>query len=447
MSYGQSDSLTFSYQEYLENVIRYHPVAKKANLRPALADAELRSARGLLDPELSSDWQEKNFDDKLYYRQYKAALKFPTILGIDVVGGYENTEGVFLNPENTTDEFGLWNVGLEVNILQGLITNERRTALDQARVFQDLAKNEQQILINELVYDASITYLLWQQYYFSGIILVENMTLSQTYFENTKQSFYGGEKTGMDTLEAFILYQDALSYLQKNQMDLTKARQTMENFLWFNDAPVTLRDNTIPEDYQNPTLPQLSDITDQIVNENPTIQIALNKLSYAEIEQKLKREKLKPKLKLKYNPLLSTSNDGIRPNYSVDNYQYGFDFSMPLFMRSERADVQKGQIKITELELEIENKRNELLNKIENSLLQQQLLIQQFNLLSQNVENYNLLLEGENELFNFGESSVFLLNKRQEKYIEGQLKLIDLQIKQKMELLNYLYYTNKILTQ
>ncbi|MFT5169157.1 MAG: hypothetical protein ACI8P3_004405, partial [Saprospiraceae bacterium] len=70
---------------------------------------------------------------------------------------------------------------------------------------------------------------------------------------------------------------------------------------------------------------------------------------------------------------------------------------------------------------------------------------QQFNLLNQNVENYKRLLDGENEKFRFGESSVFLLNKRQEKYINGQIKLIEIFIKSQIEILNFLYYSNQLI--
>jgi hypothetical protein len=56
-----------------------------------------------------------------------------------------------------------------------------------------------------------------------------------------------------------------------------------------------------------------------------------------------------------------------------------------------------------------------------------------------------ILLEGENDKFRFGESSVFLLNKRQEKYIDGRMKLVDSQIKLQQEFLDYLYYTNALI--
>ena len=156
---------------------------------------------------------------------------------------------------------------------------------------------------------------------------------------------------------------------------------------------------------------------------HPIILASINKLSTLELDQKLKREKLKPKLKLKYNPLLSTSKTSIRPNYSADDYKWGFTFSMPILLRTERANIQKGAVKIQETKLDLQNKRNQLQNKIEGSWLQQRLLQDQLTLLNRNVLSYKQLLDGETEKFNYGESSVFLLNKRREKYINGQLKI------------------------
>lgn len=442
---AQIDTTTLTYLAFLNNVVQFHPIAKQANLKIDWAEAEWLSAKGNLDPMLTSNWNEKNFDKKRYYRQFQGKLKVPTVLGIDLVGGYENTEGVFLNPENKTDEFGLWNVGVEVNLLQGLWINERRTALKQAQIYQNIAENERQMLLNELLYGASLAYLDWQKNYYAQQVILESIELAETYFDNTKASFLGGEKTAMDTLEALLIYQDALNKAQFYEGKRLKAQQNLENFLWFNDLPLLLENGVKPENYEQPIFELTTglDLQNLLAN-HPAIQEKLNKQSYYELEQKLKREKLKPKLKAKYNPLLATSDNGLSPNYSTGDYKWGFDFSMPLLLRSERANIQKGEVKLQEIALDLDNKRNELRNKIEASLQQQTVLQAQLGLQQQNVNGYRRLLEGENDKFLYGESSVFLLNKRQEKYINGQLKLIETYIKLEMEILNYLYYINRL---
>ena len=67
---SQNDTSTLSLAEYIENIRLFHPLAKKANLKLKLAAVELFSARGNLDPTIAASWNEKNFDKKLYYRQY-----------------------------------------------------------------------------------------------------------------------------------------------------------------------------------------------------------------------------------------------------------------------------------------------------------------------------------------------------------------------------------------
>ncbi|MCB0526303.1 MAG: TolC family protein, partial [Saprospiraceae bacterium] len=229
-------------------------------------------------------------------------------------------------------------------------------------------------------------------------------------------------------------------------MELVKSRMALENYLWFEDNPIALQAEVAPEPYQNDLFGAESDWSQNAsLERNPSIQASLNKLSMLELDQKLKREKLKPKLKVKYNPLISSSSGSASSIYSVDNFTWGFGFAMPLLLRKERAGVQQGNIKILEQQLEIDNKRNELQNKIENSWQQQMLLGEQQTLLEQNANNYRLLLEGENEKFRLGESSVFLLNKRQEKYIIANLKLISNQVKRQSERLKFLYYTNQLI--
>lgn len=447
LSQTDSSELILTYEKYIEQVLYHHPVAQRADLKLVLAQAEMLGARGFLDPGLQSDFGQKSFDQKLYYREFQGNINIPTQMGIDIVGGYENTSGDFLNPANSTDEFGLWHLGVEVDLWQGLFVNERRTALDQAEVFQELATNERQIALNELAFDASLAYILWQQYENFNEVLLENEEIAKTYFENTREVFFNGEKTAMDTLEAFILYQDAIALTQKNQMSIIKAQLKLENYLWYDEQPIALQKGAKPENYQTELFDEAKLLNDLNLENHPIILAAINKISYLEVEQKLKQEKLKPKVKLKFNPLLATSQNGISPTYSVNDYKVGLDFSMPLFFRGEKADFQRGDIKIQETKLDLQTKRNELNNKIDNSYQQQLLLRQQLNLLEKNVDGYKLLLDGENTKFQFGESSVFLLNKRQEKYIDGQLKVVETYTKRHVEILKLLYFSNILIAQ
>lgn len=445
--YAQSAPNILTYQEYIENIRLFHPLARQADLKIKMGDAERLKAKGKLDPQVLSGWDQKQFDDQLYYNNFYAKFKLPTALGVDVVGGYEHTDGLYVNPENTTNDYGLWQLGLEVDVLKGLVVNERKTALQKAEVFQQLADSDRRIMINDLLYSASAAYLNWQQYVYANDIREENVRLAITYLESTRESFLNGEKTAMDTLEAFIVYQESVTQQQKNQLELIKARMYVENHLWYNDLPVTLQDDTRPEPYQNQILPVEEASLDTVLANHPVIVAAANKISMMEIEQRLKREALKPRLTVRYNPLLATGGAMEAPDFSVSDYKVGMNFAMPLWWRSERAEVQAGELKIQDTRLDLGYKRNELQNKIRNSWEQQVLLEEQLRWWTDNVSNYKRLLEGELEKFRLGESSVFLLNKRQEKYIDGQIKVVETHIKRQMEVLSFLYYSNQLVAE
>lgn len=440
---SQDSTKTLFYDEFIANILMYHPIAQKAELNVEKGKAEMLSARGALDPMVSAAWDQKQFDGKQYFNKYGVKLKIPTPIGVSVVGGYDNAQGDYLNPENKMGEDGLWNVGVELDVLQGVINNERRISIKQAEVFNTLSLIERRLMLQDLVYNATQAYLIWQQYNAIDAVLDENISIAKAYKEHTVQSYLQGEKTTMDTLEAATLLQDALSWQQKNKMGLSKSRQTLENFLWFEGTPIALQETTIPDDYTQQFI-QVNNLASIDLSGHPLLLSTENKISYYELEQKLKRDKLKPKLKVKYNPLMDANYDNFGFN-PIDDYKLGLEFSTPILWRSARGEIDKGEIKIQEYELELLNKTNELQNKIENSSVQIVLKQQQFDLMQQNVSNYRTLMENENVKFRYGESSVFLYIKRQEKYITGQLKLIEIQIDWQMELLNYLYLTNQLI--
>jgi hypothetical protein len=138
--FAQSDTLLLSYREYLGYVKEYHPVAKQAELVLSNAEAELLKARGGFDPKIEVDYDQKQFKGSEYYDLLNATFKIPTWYGIELKAGFEENEGVFLNPERTVPENGLYNAGLSVSVAQGLLIDERRAMLRQAKFFVEQSK-------------------------------------------------------------------------------------------------------------------------------------------------------------------------------------------------------------------------------------------------------------------------------------------------------------------
>ncbi|MEN8765699.1 MAG: TolC family protein [Wenyingzhuangia sp.] len=433
-----------TYQEFIFNVISEHPLAKSAELKEKVAKAKLLAAKGGLDPYLTSSINQKNFENKEYYNIFENKITIPTSLGIAITGSFNNNSGEYLNPEAYTNNNGIWSAGIELDLLQGLITNTRKIALDQAKVYQRIAKNKQLQLVNKLVYDASKAYAEWQQFNSICNILQSNVELSERYLTNIKNALTNGEKTAIDTLEANVYLQNNRINLLKYEQKLVEKRLKVENYLWYENIPVAMQSHVQPE--TNINYYKFEEITvDENLDDIPMIAEKRAKMESLRLKQKLNREKLKPKLKLKYNPIIKTTDNTFGlSNYLSENQVWGAKLTFPIFFRSERGKYRESKYAVEEINYDIAVKKKEIENKMIANEQNQEALTQQIKLLQMNIDGYEKLLVAETKKFEYGESSLFLINKRQENLIASELKLLSSQNMLIINYLNYLLMTNTI---
>ena len=438
----KSDVDSLEFEDFIKNVLKYHPLANKAELNLNLVDANWKSANGMFDPMLNAEYDDKYFDDKQYFQILRSSIQLPSYLGLTFNAGYDNTRGIFLNPENNTPLDGLGYLGVEANLLQGLLIDERRTAVNQAEIFENMAANRRQIEINDLIIEASFAFFQWQSAHEYQSILEESVELAQQYFENNLQSFIFGDKPAIDTLESYLVLQDQLVMLQSNQVELIKSRNNLSNYSWNISNSNSLDKNIAPKRISTIERHNITNDSMTYIG-NPLLEEKRNKLELLEAENDLKSDKIKPKLKVKYNALTSDLDNSL-PTFNLNSYKWGLSFSMPLLFKSERGALELNELKIKETKLELANKVNSLKNKQLTSLGTLEVLEKQLELVSENVIRYKQLLELEKEKFELGESSVFLINKRQEKYIFSKLKVIDLTVKYNLEVLYNLFINNRL---
>ncbi|MFO7701777.1 MAG: TolC family protein, partial [Psychroflexus maritimus] len=99
-------------------------------------------------------------------------------------------------------------------------------------------------------------------------------------------------------------------------------------------------------------------------------------------------------------------------------------FSIPIFLRKERGELKLAKIRKQDAEMELDFQTLQLKNKLEAA--QQEIISfgQQRNQIEEISNNFSSLLSAEERKFQLGESSVFLINAREQKLIDAQLKLI-----------------------
>ncbi len=443
-SFAQMEpSVVLSQSDFLKWVKQYHPVAKQANLLISNAAANTIQARGGFDPKLFYGLRSKYYNETNYYNVQQAGVTIPTWLGVEGKIGYENNNGQFLDPENKIPANGLLYAQVSLPILQGIVIDDRRATLAKAKLFQQMSEFEKANLLNELLYNAGKAYWNWQLAYRNRQVLENAISIAQQRFGAVKRTVELGDRSPIDTVEANIQLQERIVAYQQADMEYATQSYYLSNFLWAeNNLPVEIAQQTIPE-LDTDLLKEFGQLgymdtlqAVSLVKMHPELRTYQFKLKQFDIDRRLKQDKLKPAINLNYNPLFSADN--FNPG-NLSNYKWGVSVGFPLFLRKERGELRMARIKIENTQLENNNKQNELINKSKAVVNQFKTYQSQYSLYEQTVKNYQKLWEAEKQLFDLGESSLFLINSREMSYIQSQLKLNELLAKGKKSSLEIQY--------
>ncbi|MFY7964176.1 MAG: TolC family protein [Chitinophagaceae bacterium] len=419
-----------SLQQFIEQIKQYHPIAKQANILVEKAKAEILIAKGEFDPTIYVDASRKTLDEKNYYFYTNPELKVPLPIG-NVKTGIEDNGGDRMSSELTPGKSSYF--GVDIPLAKGLLIDKRRAALKQAKIYKSQSEQEKLIVLNNLLYDAYSSYIQWLAVYKLNSIYNNFLKISSDRLRLIKITAANGDRSPMDTLEAFTQLQNIQMQQADAQLKLLNAQLEISNFLWNEkDSAVTIDNKTIPVEIV--TTSQI-DIGETIVNsalqQSPIIKFYNFKLDALSIEQRLKKQNLLPYINAKANLLnkdyavFNSFNSATIQN----NYKWGIDVKIPLFFREGRGEVRKAKLKIAETNLELNYKKLQIQNKIlayQNEYLQLQ---KQVKIANTALNNYNSLYRNELLKFSNGESSLFIVNSRENKVLEMQQKTTELQAK------------------
>lgn len=442
---AQNTTSTISLAEYLGYVKMYHPIVKQANLVINESEAKLMKARGAFDPKLEVDYDRKKFKNTEYYDKLNASFKIPTWFGIEFKGNFEENTGDFLNPEGFLPDDGLYSAGVSVPIARGLLTNKRMAMLRQSKLYVKQAKADRQLLINNILYDATVTYFNWLKTYNEKRVYEDFLANADMRFRGIKKSYEVGDKPAIDTLEARITLNNRKLNLEKARIKFIKSSLALSNYLWLNnDTPIEIKAGIIPDIDTFTTIDTTLytsglDIQNFDIETHPKLQSLDYKLQSLTIEKRLKRNNLLPQIDLQYNFLSQTPE--VARSFSTSAYKSGVNMSFPLFLRKERGDLKLAQIKLQDTKFDLQNTKVSLKNKIDaiNQELESYTLQNDFT--ETIVNDYSKLLTAEERKFFLGESSLFLVNSRESKLIDAKLKAIAIEnsfFKTKANLFNVL---------
>jgi outer membrane protein TolC len=307
--------------------------------------------------------------------------------------------------------------------------------LRTAKIYREASELERKAILNDILLDALRVYWNWSQQYQVCQVLEETMQVTRQRVQWVKTAYQLGDRAAIDTVEAFTQFQQLELQYNTARMDFQNYQFELSSFLWNEKLePQDLDNNTIPS-AENKLLEKLTDplstLLETAVKNHPELGQYPYKLKALEVERKWKFQELLPEARFQYNQLgrgfnLLGADSG--PLFG-NNFQYGLSLGIPLLLSKGRAEYRKAKLKIMETRLQQDNKKVLVEMKLRAIYNEWQTLRRQVDLQQQALNNFLALQRAEEAKFRNGESSLFLVNARENKSLEAKQKLLELKNK------------------
>ena len=302
--------------------------------------------------------------------------------------------------------------------------------LRKAKVQVRLGQAERNLEAVSALYEASTAYFSWKRNFSEVQLYQKYVTNAEVRYQSVSKLIAQGDKPAIDSIEAGIIVRNRKLSLEDAKLKLAKAKLELSNFLWLeNNLPLELQDDMVPEENLVTTIKETLR-SNEFLLENPSLEkhpkinALESKVEMLEIERKLKANMLLPKIDLGYSYLSEHSSID---NYRLQNYKVGVNFYFPLFLRKERGGLQLTKYKLQDASFDLDLERVQLKNKIKAQQTEIQSLEKQKALIASLVKDNEMMLTTEDRLFSFGESSIFLINSRENNLVSAQLSQLHIE--------------------
>lgn len=417
-----------SILELMESIREHHPVIYSARATREQADTAIQRAQGAFDLGINQTTLSRlnGFYDGQYLEQ---GVSQPLeIAGAQIGASYRRSEGNFPIYEDffNTLSGGEVTLDLSFSLLRDREIDARRTAMADAPLQQNIGAIQEQLTINQLLFDGLSTYLFWYRTYLETQALQDLVDLAETRREGIESRVASGDLAAITLTEFETILLTRQIVLQESQQRLLQAQQQLL-FYWRDESGRTYSTSEL----FGPQVPLVWPFDDydfdqewqrRIVETHPSIADLDAQLQIARNQARLARNRLLPQLDVEMklgNDFGSGSNTLQGPESYV-----GLNFSVPLQRNRARADRTAALAKINEIEYDRQIQFDRLSVSLNESLIQLQTFDQLRVLRRQQADIAHELERQERIRFEEGDSDQFLLNTREAAAGQAELEAI-----------------------
>lgn len=414
---GAVHAQELSWPDFSAQVLDRSPDVRVAEAKVREARAKKLAAFSAFEPKIGLSSEGKQYGGDLQYRLDQAEARIGLPGGIDLVGGALQSTGAFINPERKTPTEGLMQLGISAPLGGAIIWSDRQyqlTAaqrdLEQAEAYLDRVSRKTQL-------EALKIYTHWQAQADIQRAVDEAQAVAQERLRLVRGAFLLGERSEMDTLEAYLSWVDRAADAAKQQNLTASIRAQVQQAMLGADSAGSsnLYKLVRPSatlvlwvDASAPAL-QVIGVPEQVVaNAEVRKQRMATTTAWAQ---------WLPAPYVDYRALQWGGSA-----WNTESVQWKVGMVVPLFNQKARSELAGARARLSAAEATLWAVNNQI------SIAQVQLgeqvsaLAKEWKALQSSEQAAYALLQQERRRFAVGESTMFLLAMRETKYLESVQK-------------------------
>lgn len=415
-------------------VRNHHPELAQARLKARIAWAKWKTAQGAFDPRWVNDARALRYNssdkrgDEKEGVGFLSQVEWLTRFGAKLFTGGEVNYGDVKSPLSSTGQTGTYFAGVDVPLLRGARVNRAAAAEQTAQ----LAIQEQEALVTlkqlELLGKATKAYWDWWSACQKLAVYENLLTLAEQRFFQVQKRAQAGDLPTIDVAEAQQAVQMRRRLVAEWQQNQQLAAVSLASFLWQSPrdamAPPTRTlcpsPQTLVPIAPLPDETQLATAVMEAVRQRPEFAALDWQTRQVEVDRAVARNLRLPGLDLYVRPGVDTGEDSVGPVITA-----GVRVMVPLRNRTAEGLLAAAEWSLEQLELQQWQQLQAYFLSVQGLSATLTTSWQQWEAAQQEQKLALQVQQGEQTRFNLGDSTLFLVNQREQLTAAAQLQVIE----------------------
>ncbi len=403
---------TMAWSEFVATAVERAQDVRVAEAKVAEARANRMSAFAAFEPRVNLSSEGKDYGNDLQYRLDRAEARVGLPGGIDLVGGATQGTGAFINPERKTPTEGLVNLGISAPLGGALIFSDRQYEWGASTRNLEIAEAKLDRTERTAILNAVKVYTFWQAQSEVQGAVDEALAVAAERLRLVREAFRLGERSEMDTLEAYLSWVDRRADAAMQANLTAGAIADVEQLLRGADTAGVDLTGMRPQ-----SLPVVLGTSRLESRSIPELEMVNSALRRERLATTTAWAQWLPAPYVDYR-MLQWGGSAWNP----ESVQWKVGLTVPLFNQKARAELAGAQARLRAAQANATATQNQF-DIVRVQLAQQVLALDsELKALTASETAAYALLQQERRRFDLGESTMFILASRETKYLEAVQK-------------------------